>query len=85
MSYTFLFWLPSHIRDAGGFDASSLANLSTVFEVGGVADGILTGHLSDTISSNVAVCSVMLALAVPLLLTTRVLSELTTLKKRVRS
>ncbi|VDP13709.1 unnamed protein product [Echinostoma caproni] len=65
VSYTFLFWLPSYIRDTIGLTASNSAYLSTVFDMGGIVGGILAGHLSDIVSSSSTVCSVLLALGVP--------------------
>ncbi|CAH8596485.1 unnamed protein product [Heterobilharzia americana] len=51
VSYTFLFWLPMYIRDAGG----------------GILGGIVAGYVSDNTGSSAITCVVMLALSIPTL------------------
>ena len=46
---------------------SEAANLSTLFDVGGIIGGILAGLLSDATGKSAATCAVMLATAIPLL------------------
>lgn len=67
VSYTFLFWLPMYIRDAGGFDPSVSADLSAVFDFGGIIGGILAGFISDRTRSSAITCVTMLVLAIPTL------------------
>jgi OPA family glycerol-3-phosphate transporter-like MFS transporter 1/2 len=51
VAYTFLYWLPFYIRHTpiGGnvLSAEAAGDLSVLFDIGGVAGGILAGHLSD--------------------------------------
>ncbi|CAH8616563.1 unnamed protein product [Schistosoma guineensis] len=67
VSYTFLFWLPMYIREAGGFDPSSSADLSAVFDLGGILGGIIAGYVSDCTGSSAITCVVMIALSIPTL------------------
>ena len=43
------------------------ADLSTLFDVGGIVGGILAGLLSDATGKSAATCAVMLTTAIPLL------------------
>ncbi|VDO87260.1 unnamed protein product [Schistosoma mattheei] len=65
VSYTFLFWLPMYIREVGGFDPSSSADLSAVFDLGGILGGIIAGYVSDSTGSSAITCVVMIALSIP--------------------
>ncbi|CAH8288297.1 unnamed protein product, partial [Schistosoma turkestanicum] len=65
VSYTFLFWLPLYILEEGGFNPSSSADLSAVFDVGGILGGILAGSISDSTGSSAITCVVMIALSIP--------------------
>nr|CAH8866562.1 unnamed protein product [Trichobilharzia regenti] len=67
VSYTFLFWLPLYIRDAGGFDPSASADLSAVFDLGGIIGGIIAGYVSDTTGASAITCVVLLILSIPTL------------------
>ena len=71
VSYTFLFWLPLFIQNTkiGGvsYNAMISADLSTVFDVGGIIGGILGGILSDVLKTRSAVCVTMYYLAIPCL------------------
>ncbi|KAH8857013.1 Glucose-6-phosphate exchanger SLC37A2 [Schistosoma japonicum] len=67
VSYTFIFWLPMYIREAGGFNPSSSADLSAVFDLGGILGGIIAGYVSDSTGSSAITCVVMLALSIPTL------------------
>uniref|UniRef100_A0A0V0J8V3 Sugar phosphate exchanger 2 n=1 Tax=Schistocephalus solidus TaxID=70667 RepID=A0A0V0J8V3_SCHSO len=71
VSYTFLFWLPAYIQSAGHFKAALSADLSTVFDIGGIIGGVLAGVITDLTSASAAVCSVMLTLAIPMVNTSR--------------
>ena len=48
------------------FDASESANLSTLFDVGGIMGGIIAGVLSDATGMSAVVCAVMLVIAIPM-------------------
>lgn len=67
VSYTFLFWLPFYIEATAHFSASKAADLSTLFDVGGIVGGILAGVVSDLHGSRALTCAVMLLLAAPVL------------------
>ncbi|KAF6252998.1 glycerol-3-phosphate permease-like protein [Scenedesmus sp. NREL 46B-D3] len=51
IAYTFLYWLPYYIKstpiEGRLLSAKQAGDLSTLFDVGGVAGGIMAGHLSD--------------------------------------
>ncbi|KAA3672265.1 MFS transporter, OPA family, solute carrier family 37, member 1/2 [Paragonimus westermani] len=50
ISYTFLYWLPNYISvvDKGRLTAERAAQLSVVFDLGGILGGMLAGLLSDS-------------------------------------
>lgn len=50
------------------YGARVSARLSVLFDVGGVIGGILAGYLSDLSGMNASICSVMLALATPMVI-----------------
>jgi len=66
VSYTFLYWLPTFIKESGKhIDASTAANLSTLFDVGGILGGIAAGLISDITGKPASTCAVMLIAAIP--------------------
>ncbi|XP_066965285.1 LOW QUALITY PROTEIN: glucose-6-phosphate exchanger SLC37A2-like [Macrobrachium rosenbergii] len=67
VSYTFLYWLPNYIKYSTSFGASESANLSTLFDVGGIIGGILAGILKDFTGRPATTCVGMLLIAVPML------------------
>ncbi|XP_043472889.1 glucose-6-phosphate exchanger SLC37A2 isoform X1 [Leptopilina heterotoma] len=67
VSYTFLYWLPLYIAASSTYNAKESANISTVFDIGGVFGAIAAGMLSDYSGMSALTCAVMLALAVPTL------------------
>ncbi|XP_033222363.1 glucose-6-phosphate exchanger SLC37A2 isoform X2 [Belonocnema kinseyi] len=67
VSYTFLYWLPLYISASTTLSPSESANLSTLFDVGGIAGAIVAGLLSDYSGMSALTCTAMLALAVPAL------------------
>ncbi|KAI6657404.1 hypothetical protein LOD99_152 [Oopsacas minuta] len=71
VSYTFLFWLPLYIQNTqiGGktYNGMVSADLSTVYDVGGIIGGITGGLLSDIFNSRSIVCVTMYYLAIPCL------------------
>ncbi|KAJ7321746.1 hypothetical protein OS493_034133 [Desmophyllum pertusum] len=71
VSYTFLFWLPFYIQNTniGGelYGAQTSADLSTLFDVGGIIGGILAGYISDKTNCSGITVVVMLFGAGPML------------------
>ncbi|GAB6020611.1 hypothetical protein CHUAL_003286 [Chamberlinius hualienensis] len=67
VSYTFLYWLPRYINQTSSLSATVAANLSTLFDVGGIVGGIIAGYISDRTGANATTCSVMLCIAIPML------------------
>ncbi|KAF6770888.1 hypothetical protein AHF37_10319 [Paragonimus kellicotti] len=66
VSYTFMFWLPNYISEAGSFNPTDAADLSAIFDLGGIAGGILAGVISDRTAASATICSIMLVLGVPM-------------------
>ncbi|KER29239.1 hypothetical protein T265_04088 [Opisthorchis viverrini] len=86
VSYTFLYWLPNYlvVVEPGTVTAEQAAQLSVLFDLGGIVGGILAGWLSDpkesdsdamTIWRRAFMCSVMLSLAAPLLIAYQALAS----------
>ncbi|TRY78198.1 hypothetical protein TCAL_06762 [Tigriopus californicus] len=70
VSYTFLFWLPTFIKENGKYITSeNAAYLSTLFDIGGILGGIIAGLASDYTGKSATTCAVMLVLAIPMLFT----------------
>ncbi|XP_069470659.1 glucose-6-phosphate exchanger SLC37A2 isoform X2 [Ambystoma mexicanum] len=67
VSYTFLYWLPLYIANVGHFDAKQAGDMSTLFDAGGIAGGIVAGLVSDYSNGRATTCAVMLILAAPML------------------
>ncbi|XP_057331397.1 glucose-6-phosphate exchanger SLC37A2 isoform X1 [Microplitis mediator] len=67
VSYTFLYWLPLYISATTTYSATLSADLSTLFDVGGIAGAIAAGVLSDYSGMSAMTCASMLALAIPML------------------
>lgn len=67
VSYTFLYWLPRYIKVSTSFSATDSANLSTLFDVGGILGGIIAGVISDNTGASATTCTVMLLVAIPML------------------
>jgi len=66
VSYTFLYWLPTFIKESGlNIEASVAANLSTLFDVGGIIGGIVAGLATDFTGKPASTCAVMLIMAIP--------------------
>eukprot|EP00096_Caligus_rogercresseyi_P007595 TRINITY_DN2552_c0_g1_i2.p1 TRINITY_DN2552_c0_g1~~TRINITY_DN2552_c0_g1_i2.p1 ORF type:complete len:551 (-),score=106.99 TRINITY_DN2552_c0_g1_i2:631-2283(-) len=69
VSYTFLYWLPTFIKDNGhNIKTDTAARLSTLFDVGGIFGGIIAGLASDRTGKSASTCAVMLVMAIPLML-----------------
>ena len=48
INYTFLYWLPRYIKESGlNLGDKGSADLSTLFDVGGIFGGIFAGLISD--------------------------------------
>ncbi|XP_051175559.1 glucose-6-phosphate exchanger SLC37A2 isoform X2 [Leptopilina boulardi] len=67
VSYTFLYWLPLYIAASSNYSASDSANLSILFDIGGIFGAIVAGMLSDYSGMSALTCAVMLSFAVPTL------------------
>ncbi|EDQ92550.1 uncharacterized protein MONBRDRAFT_17222 [Monosiga brevicollis MX1] len=71
VAYTFMYWLPYYVQHTkiGGhtLSDSESANLSTLFDVGGIAGGILAGFLSDRLRKPALINAFFLYIAVPML------------------
>ncbi|XP_065344751.1 glucose-6-phosphate exchanger SLC37A2 isoform X2 [Cloeon dipterum] len=65
VSYTFLYWLPLYIHSASGAGAEMSADISSIFDIGGIVGGIAAGAISDSTGMSATTCAVMLILAVP--------------------
>ena len=56
----FAFFFPA------SFTATQSADLSTLFDVGGIIGGIIAGVLSDYTGMSAVTCAVMLVIAIPM-------------------
>ncbi|XP_041470298.1 glucose-6-phosphate exchanger SLC37A2-like isoform X2 [Lytechinus variegatus] len=66
VSYTFLYWLPAYIHSTSHVSDERAADLSTLFDAGGILGGILAGFLSDMADCSATVSFVSLIIAAPL-------------------
>ncbi|CAH1394277.1 unnamed protein product [Nezara viridula] len=67
VNYTFLYWLPFYINSSSSYSETLSADLSTIFDVGGILGGIFAGAVSDYTGMSALTCTIMLIFAVPLL------------------
>ncbi|XP_054261284.1 glucose-6-phosphate exchanger SLC37A2-like isoform X2 [Macrosteles quadrilineatus] len=67
VSYTFLYWLPGYIKTSTTLNPTESADLSVVFDIGGIVGGIAAGIISDYSGKSASTCAVMLVIAVPIL------------------
>ncbi|XP_043206060.1 glucose-6-phosphate exchanger SLC37A2-like isoform X4 [Amphibalanus amphitrite] len=67
VSYTFLYWLPRYLHSAAGYSPSQSANLSTLFDMGGIIGGILAGLANDWTGTPGIVCVILLIIAIPMM------------------
>ncbi|ESN93720.1 hypothetical protein HELRODRAFT_186070 [Helobdella robusta] len=65
VSYTFLFWLPYYISKTGNYDPTQAADMSALFDVGGILGGVVAGIVSDYHGGRALTCMVMLLIAAP--------------------
>ncbi|OQV17979.1 Glucose-6-phosphate [Hypsibius exemplaris] len=63
--YTFFFWLPVYIKQTTTAGNQNSADLSAVFDAGGIIGGIIAGAVSDATGGSATVCGVMFVLAIP--------------------
>ncbi|XP_058834501.1 glucose-6-phosphate exchanger SLC37A2 isoform X2 [Topomyia yanbarensis] len=68
VSYTFLFWLPLYIQSSTTMGAELSADISTLFDIGGIVGAIAAGMISDSTGMSASTCTGMLLLAAPTLL-----------------
>lgn len=67
VSYTFLYWLPQYIKASTALGAKLAADMSALFDVGGIVGAILAGVISDWSEMPASTCVVMLFLAAPMM------------------
>lgn len=68
INYTFLYWLPRFIQETRlDLGAKSSADLSTLFDIGGIFGGILAGFISDVTSASAITCAAAFLLSFPML------------------
>ncbi|XP_013136405.1 PREDICTED: sugar phosphate exchanger 2 isoform X2 [Papilio polytes] len=68
VSYTFLYWLPLYINTSTSLTPKQSGELSTAFDVGGVAGAVLAGLLADAAGCPALVCAAFYTLCAPVLL-----------------
>ncbi|XP_072381827.1 glucose-6-phosphate exchanger SLC37A2 isoform X2 [Diabrotica undecimpunctata] len=68
VSYTFLYWLPLYLNASTSMSASLSADVSVLFDVGGIVGAIVAGYLTDKTDMPACTCSIMLLLAAPMML-----------------
>tara|TARA_B110000977_G_scaffold162705_1_gene208313 strand:- start:2197 stop:3702 length:1506 start_codon:yes stop_codon:yes gene_type:complete len=71
VAYTFLYWLPFYIErtEIGGvyLSPAQAGRLSTLFDIGGVAGGILAGYVSDRFNARSLTSAGFVYLSIPVL------------------
>jgi OPA family glycerol-3-phosphate transporter-like MFS transporter 1/2 len=71
IAYTFLYWLPYYINstpiEGGLLTPKEAGDLSILFDIGGVAGGVMAGHLSDKTGASALVATSFTILSVPFL------------------
>jgi OPA family glycerol-3-phosphate transporter-like MFS transporter 1/2 len=71
VAYTFLYWLPFYIErtEIGGeyLTAAKAGELSTLFDIGGVAGGIIAGYVSDRFNARSLTSAGFVYLSIPVL------------------
>ncbi|EDW73917.2 uncharacterized protein Dwil_GK21661 [Drosophila willistoni] len=68
VSYTFMYWLPMYIQYSSTLGPELSADLSTLFDVGGILGAITAGYLADLTGMSATICTGMLFIASPILL-----------------
>ncbi|KAF6147534.1 hypothetical protein GIB67_040942 [Kingdonia uniflora] len=68
-AHTFLYWLPFYLSQIaiGGeyISVKSTGNLSTLFDLGGIVGGILTGYITDKLSVRPTAAATFMYAAIP--------------------
>lgn len=64
-AYIFLFWLPKYLKEANGFGPTLSADISAIFDVGGILGGIMAGLITDRVHCSALICGIMIALGMP--------------------
>lgn len=67
VSYTFLYWLPLYVNKSTTMGATLSADLSTLFDVGGIVGAIVAGVISDKSEMPATTCVGMLFLSAPMM------------------
>lgn len=67
VSYTFLYWLPLYVNASTTMGATLSADLSTLFDVGGIFGAIIAGVISDRSGMSATTCGGMLIIAAPMM------------------
>lgn len=67
VSYTFLYWLPLYVYHSTNMGATYSADLSALFDVGGIIGAIAAGAISDYSNMSATTCVGMSALAIPMM------------------
>ncbi|KAK4878195.1 hypothetical protein RN001_010701 [Aquatica leii] len=67
VSYTFLYWLPLYVQHSTTMGATYSADLSVLFDVGGIIGAIAAGAISDYTNMSATTCVGMLFNAIPML------------------
>lgn len=67
VSYTFLVWLPVYIQNVVHVENNIAADLSAIFDAGGILGGIFAGFVSDSTGGSATICGFMFIFAAPLL------------------
>lgn len=65
VAYTFLFWLPKYIKEAEHFEARLAAEISTIFDIGGILGGMVAGFIADRTDCSALVCAAMALVSMP--------------------
>lgn len=66
INYTFLYWLPKYLKDSSEtLGSQDAAELSTLFDIGGIFGGILAGLLSDLTGMSAFTCAAYFILTIP--------------------
>ncbi|XP_046449069.1 glucose-6-phosphate exchanger SLC37A2-like [Daphnia pulex] len=66
INYTFLYWLPRYLKDSSDtMGSQQAADLSTLFDIGGIFGGILAGLLSDLTGMSAFTCAGYFILTIP--------------------
>ncbi|KAM7534117.1 hypothetical protein Aperf_G00000108316 [Anoplocephala perfoliata] len=66
-AYIFLFWLPKYLKEANNFDPALAADVSAVFDVGGILGGIVAGFIADQFLCCATICVSLIGLGMPAL------------------